>query len=75
MFHTLVNFMHERPDTVQQALDALLIGRALECIGDHATNVAEDVIFWVGGLMSVTTPRFRLSSGICGLRAACERAA
>jgi phosphate transport system protein len=49
MFHTLVNFMHERSDTVQQALDALLIGRALERIGDHATNIAEDVIFWVRG--------------------------
>ena len=49
MFQTLVNFMHERSDTVQQALDALLIGRALERIGDHATNIAEDVIFWVRG--------------------------
>jgi phosphate transport system protein len=49
MYQTLVNFMHERSDTVQQALDALLIGRALERIGDHATNIAEDVIFWVRG--------------------------
>ena len=49
MFQTLVNFMHERSDTVQQALDVLLIGRALERIGDHATNIAEDVIFWVRG--------------------------
>jgi phosphate transport system protein len=31
------------------ALNVLLISRALERIADHATNVAEDVIFWVRG--------------------------
>ena len=32
-----------------QALNALMISRALERIADHATNIAEDVIFWVEG--------------------------
>jgi phosphate transport system protein len=31
------------------ALNVLLIARALERIADHATNIAEDVIFWVRG--------------------------
>jgi phosphate transport system protein len=34
---------------VRQALDALLIARNLERVADHATNIAEDVIFWVQG--------------------------
>jgi phosphate transport system protein len=30
-------------------LNVLLIARNLERVGDHATNIAEDVIFWVRG--------------------------
>ncbi len=33
--------------TIEPALDLILISRHLERIGDHATNVAEDVIFMV----------------------------
>src|SRR5262249_6675020 len=48
-FITLVKAMNERPDITRQALDALLIARNLERVADHATNIAEDVIFWVRG--------------------------
>ena len=48
-FITLVKTMNERPAVTQQALDALLIARNLERVADHATNIAEDVIFWVRG--------------------------
>ena len=48
-FIVLVKTMNERPDTTRQALDALLIARNLERVADHATNIAEDVIFWVRG--------------------------
>jgi phosphate transport system protein len=48
-FITLVKAMNERPETTRQALDALLIARNLERVADHATNIAEDVIFWVRG--------------------------
>jgi len=41
--------MHNSPDHVRPALDALLIARNLERVADHATNIAEDVIFWVRG--------------------------
>jgi phosphate transport system protein len=41
--------MHDDPGSVRQALDVLLIARNLERIADHATNIAEDVIFWVRG--------------------------
>ena len=41
--------MHDAPQFTRQALDVLLIARNLERVGDHATNIAEDVIFWVRG--------------------------
>jgi phosphate transport system protein len=34
-------------ETIEPALDLILVSRHLERIGDHATNVAEDVIFMV----------------------------
>ena len=49
IYIVLVKKMHENPAVVDQALDLLLIARNLERIADHATNIAEDVIFWVRG--------------------------
>ena len=48
-FIQLVKTMNDRPEVVRQALDALLVARNLERVADHATNIAEDVIFWVQG--------------------------
>src|SRR6266567_4381991 len=48
-FIVLVKTMNERPEVTRQALDALLVARNLERVADHATNIAEDVIFWVRG--------------------------
>jgi phosphate transport system protein len=45
----LLNVMREQPQHTPQALDALVIARSLERVADHATNIAEDVIFWVQG--------------------------
>jgi phosphate transport system protein len=36
-------------DTHRDALDTLFVARNLERVADHATNIAEDVIFWVRG--------------------------
>src|SRR6266545_2469 len=41
--------MKQDPEHVRAYLDVLLIARSLERIADHATNIAEDVIFWVSG--------------------------
>jgi phosphate transport system protein len=48
-FINLVAQMKAHPDKVRAYLDVLLITRSLERIADHATNIAEDVIFWVSG--------------------------
>ena len=49
VYIALVERMHESPEITRQALDVLLISRNLERVADHATNIAEDVIFWVRG--------------------------
>ena len=48
-FISLVAQMKAHPDRIRSYLDVLLISRSLERIADHATNIAEDVIFWVSG--------------------------
>jgi phosphate transport system protein len=48
-FVVLVQKMTSDPHAARAALNVLLISRALERIADHATNIAEDVIFWVRG--------------------------
>jgi len=45
IFRELLTYMLQTPSTIEPALDLILISRHLERIGDHATNVAEDVIF------------------------------
>ncbi len=47
VFRELLTYMLDDPATVEPALDLILVSRHLERIGDHATNIAEDVIFMV----------------------------
>ena len=47
VFRELLTHMLRDPGTIEPSLDLILISRHLERIGDHATNVAEDVIFMV----------------------------
>src|SRR6186713_2170880 len=49
IFRELLTYMLADPATIEPALDLILVSRHLERIGDHATNVAEDVIFMVSG--------------------------
>jgi len=47
VFRDLLTCMLKDPATIEPSLDLILISRHLERIGDHATNIAEDVIFIV----------------------------
>jgi phosphate transport system regulatory protein PhoU len=49
VFQDLLTYMLNNPDLVAPALDLVLISRHLERVGDHATNIAEDIIFLVEG--------------------------
>ena len=48
-YKTLTKVMEEHGGAAPQALNVLMICRSLERVADHATNIAEDVIFWVQG--------------------------
>ena len=45
----LLTYMMSDPRSIEQALALILVARHLERIGDHATNIAEEVIYIVQG--------------------------
>jgi phosphate transport system protein len=49
IFRTMLTCMTADPGTIQRAMSLILIARNVERIGDHATNVAEEVIYWIQG--------------------------
>ena len=49
VFRELLTYMLQDPHTIEPSLDLILVSRHLERIGDHATNIAEDVIYFVAG--------------------------
>ncbi len=49
VFRELLTYMMEDPATISRAVDLILVGRHLERIADHATNIGEDVIYMVRG--------------------------
>jgi len=61
----LLTYMTSNPDTVERALALILISRHLERIGDHATNIAEDVIYVIQGrdVRHPTLPREKPGQG------------
>ena len=49
VFRELLTYMMADPATIPRALSLILISRNLERVGDHATNIAEEVIYWIQG--------------------------
>ena len=49
LFRELLTYMMEHPAAITRAVHLILVSRHLERIADHATNVAEDVIYLVEG--------------------------
>jgi phosphate transport system protein len=49
MFRELLTYMMENSAVVFPAFELILVAKNLERIGDHATNIAEDVIYIVAG--------------------------
>jgi phosphate transport system protein len=51
IFRELLTFMMEDPRTIPRAIRVILISRSMERVADHATNIAEMVIYLVEGKM------------------------
>ena len=49
IFRELLTFMMEDPKTITRATRLIFVGKNLERIADHATNIAEMVIFMIKG--------------------------
>jgi phosphate transport system protein len=49
IFRELLTYMMADPGTISRALSLILVSRSLERVGDHATNIAEEVIYAVQG--------------------------
>jgi phosphate transport system protein len=50
VYAELLATMQKDPGVVPAAVDLIFVARNLERIGDHATNIAEDVVFLVKGI-------------------------
>ncbi len=50
MYDEIVKFMEEDTRRIHPGIDYLFIARGLERLADHATNIAEDVLFFVQGI-------------------------
>jgi phosphate transport system protein len=51
VFRELLTYMISDPKTITRAVHLMIVCRCLERIGDHATNIGEDVIFMVDALV------------------------
>src|SRR6267378_8402011 len=51
LFRELLTFMMEDPKTIPRAIRLILISRFMERVADHATNIAEMVIYLVDAKM------------------------
>ncbi|OGS46778.1 MAG: phosphate transport system regulatory protein PhoU [Elusimicrobia bacterium RIFOXYD2_FULL_34_15] len=49
LFRELLTYMMQNPKNIEAAIDLILVARNIERIADHATNIAEDVIYLVEG--------------------------
>ncbi len=45
LYRELSSFMIEKPDTISRALELMFISKSIERIADHATNIAEEMVF------------------------------
>jgi phosphate transport system protein len=50
VYAELLGTMQRDPTVVSAAVDLIFVARNLERIGDHATNIAEDVVFLIKGI-------------------------
>ena len=50
IYEELIGYMERDPHTVRQGINLMFVARNLERLADHATNIAEDVLFLIEGV-------------------------
>ncbi len=50
IYEELIGYMERDPKTIRQGINLIFVARNLERLADHATNIAEDVLFLVQGV-------------------------
>jgi phosphate transport system protein len=50
IYEELISYMERDPHTVRQGINLMFVARNLERLADHATNIAEDVLFLIEGV-------------------------
>jgi phosphate transport system protein len=66
VFRELLTYVMGDPQLIEPAINLILVSRHLERIGDHATNIAEDVIF----IVEARDVRHRVESAKCNVQSA-----
>jgi phosphate transport system protein len=49
VYRRLTSYMIERPDTIARSIELMFISKSIERIADHATNIAEEMIYLAKG--------------------------
>ncbi|MGV7928454.1 MAG: phosphate signaling complex protein PhoU [Spirochaetota bacterium] len=49
VYRELISYMLENPHTITQSLGFIMVSKALERIGDHATNISEKAVYYIEG--------------------------
>ncbi len=49
LYRRLTSYMIEKPETIARCLELMFISKSVERIADHATNIAEEMVFLAGG--------------------------
>ena len=50
LLRKLITFMMEDPRTISSSIDLVFVAKAIERVGDHAKNLAEQIIYIVKGM-------------------------
>jgi phosphate transport system protein len=45
LYRELTSYMIEKPETISRAIELMFISKSIERIADHATNIAEEMIY------------------------------
>lgn len=50
IYEELISYMESDPKMIRQGINLMFVARNLERLADHATNIAEDVLFLIEGV-------------------------